>query len=1003
MVAVLYEIWGTGMVRRSFSIVLLWLVLPALWAGQGFEIRVLQSENEIPAVGVLVEVRNEDTGFVQERKTNDQGKARFEGLAPVGRYFVRVPGDAAYYEVVSEPLTLRANFTRSVVLYRVPLLVTDESLIVNRTITEVNGTNAEVSSTLREQEIRELPVEGRDVTRALYRLPNVTQATGFFPEAPNVSINGANSLYTNYMIDGMDNNENFLGGQKFPIPVGFTRNITVLTNNYSTEFGRTGNGVFNMTSKSGGNRLEGEVFYTGRPGPSLDASSSLAQRDLSGNQVKDGFRRDQFGFGLGGAITKDRTFYYVNVEQTRDDKDNLLNSPSLGVNTTVPGENRFDFYSLKLDHFWNENWHSSLRSNISQVAVERQGGGLEGGVLFPSAGDQQDRNAALIAWNNTFVNDRLVFDTNLQYSRFRWDYANPVNGPGPQVTVLDSSGMTAAVLGHPGYVFDSLEKTWQLQQKVTFFAGNHTLKAGYDLIRADFDLFGGGNVNGNYLVRLTPAQEAALVNAGLGAGLGINDIPSDVAVLDYAVELRPSAFGETQDLIGLYVEDQWAVGDKLDVVMGLRYDYDSLSEGGSTSADSDNIAPRLSVNYALDDGSIIRAGAGLFYEKIPYAIYSDALQQNSVSAGFRGQLQSLIDQGILPADTDLERVTFMGNLTVNPTDVSYLNGPTPADASDLAAAAFSNERRILNPNGYDNPYTWQFSLGYQRQLGRDYLFYVDAMMTRSENLFRLRDLNAPASYQITAEQAANLSPEALQELVRSQEEADASRPVAPVPGGARGIIVSESEGSSHYKALNLNLIKDRGDDAYSYRLSYTLSRLRNNTEDINFRAEDANDFGAEWGPSINDRTHVISAFGSWHFQNGFVVSLAALLQSGQPINRIPDAAVFGTTDLNGDGRSFGDAYVGNSDRYPGESRNSDRLPWSESVDLGLSYEYDVAGLNQIVFRADIFNLFNHENLSGYTNNATQSNQIQIGPSGTGIVRRNAGPPRQFQFSVQYRF
>ncbi|MND06788.1 hypothetical protein D3C83_283750 [compost metagenome] len=52
---------------------------------------------------------------------------------------------------------------------------------------------------------------------------------------------------------------------------------------------------------------------------------------------------------------------------------------------------------------------------------------------------------------------------------------------------------------------------------------------------------------------------------------------------------------------------------------------------------------------------------------------------------------------------------------------------------------------------------------------------------------------------------------------------------------------------------------------------------------------------------------------------------------------------------------------------------------------------------------DVFNLFDRENLSGYSNNATQSNQIQAGPSGSGIVERNAGPPRQFQFGVAFRF
>ena len=88
----------------------------------------------------------------------------------------------------------------------------------------------------------------------------VVQATGFYPEAPNVSIMGGNSLYTNYTIDGFDNNERFLGGQKFAIPVGFARNISVLTNNFSTEYGLTGNGIIDITTRSGSNDFLQKLF-----------------------------------------------------------------------------------------------------------------------------------------------------------------------------------------------------------------------------------------------------------------------------------------------------------------------------------------------------------------------------------------------------------------------------------------------------------------------------------------------------------------------------------------------------------------------------------------------------------------------------------------------------------------------------------------------------------------------------------------------------------------------
>ena len=109
---------------------------------------------------------------------------------------------------------------------------------------------------------------------------------------------------------------------------------------------------------------------------------------------------------------------------------------------------------------------------------------------------------------------------------------------------------------------------------------------------------------------------------------------------------------------------------------------------------------------------------------------------------------------------------------------------------------------------------------------------------------------------------------------------------------------------------------------------------------------------------------------------------------------------FGTTDLNGDGASFSSAYLGNSDRAPGIGRNSARLPWSKLVDLGLRYEYPVA-LGQLEVTADVFNVFDTENLSGFANSATQSNQIQV--AGQPFVERNAGAPRQFQFGLSWRF
>ncbi|MEH0157263.1 TonB-dependent receptor [Limibacter armeniacum] len=1007
-------------------------IATTLFAQKGeIEVNVVDTHFK-PIVGISITAINEAIGVSVDRVTNEKGVATFSGLNTSGEYFVRSADSEDFHTIESGKLTLRSNFKRNVTLV-LPSKTTvqlDEVSISAYNTTRINTYNAEVSAEMEAEKIKELPVEGRDITRMLYRLPNVTQATGFFPEAPNVSINGANSLFNNYMIDGLDNNEQFLGGLRFNTPIGFVQNVTVLTNNYSVEFGNTGNGIINITTKSGSNDFRGEAFVLSRPGI-FDASSPFAQRDLSGNLVKDGFQRYQAGVGFGGAITKDKTFYYINYEHTSDLKDNLLNSPELGVNETVRGNNTFDYISGKLDHFWSRRFKTSVRTNIGLVSVGRQAGGLTGGLNFPSAANSQVRNSLNLATSNIFTSGNLTSETNLQFSHFRWDYAEPENPDSPNVTVNDPSGQTIAVLGHPGYIFESLQNTWQFQQKATWTTNNHTFKVGGEILSTDHKLYGGGNPNGSYTVQLTADQVEQVKGLNKGSDLSVNDIPSDALVTAYSVELRPASFGKRQNIYSIYVEDQLKATERLNLSFGLRYDYDNLSEGGGTEGDYNNFAPRFSFNYQLTPKSSIRGGYGLFYDKILYAIYSDALQQNNVSSDFRKQIQYFIDEGLLPENTDLDKVTFNGNLTVGESNnaglpYGYLDGPS-AESFEGQRDLFSNERRILNPNGYQNPFTHQMTLGYQLQIEDNKLFSLDLVYNRGENLFRTVNLNAPAAWDYNR---------SLEEgVARSSAWADQTRPLLIngnsaiidgelVNGVSRNLVMTTTDGQSNYYAASFNLQKDKGVDNYSFRLIYTLSYLENNTEDINFRAMDANDFEAEWGPSINDRRHVLNAIYSYYPIRNMTVTLVALLQSGQPVNRIPDATQFMvvdesgnpvlsgsgdpvfTNDLNGDGSAFGDAYVGNSDRYPGEERNSDRLPWSNTFDLSLQYNIPFGKVNKggLELRADVFNIFNAENLSGYSNNATQSNQIQVGPASSGVlVKRNAAPPRQFQFGVRYVF
>lgn len=985
--------------KLSNSVLLVMALTGIAHAESALEIVVLHSADGRPAAGAAVSLNNPQTGEIVRSTTDANGRHVFSTLATSGTYVA--VAETPTGTITSDPIQLRSNFTSSVTLLLGGGADLEELTVTSRrSLTGLNVSNAEVSASLNQQELRQLPVEAGDLSTVLFRLPNVTRATGFFPEAPAVSINGANSLFTQYLVDGLDNNENFLGGQKFATPVSIVRDVTVLANSYSVEFGRTANGIVNVTTRGGTNELEVEPYFLWRPGASLDSSNDLPARDLSGNAVLNGFSRRQGGIVASGPLLRDRSFFFANVETTRDHKDNRLTVPLLGVDETIRGENRFDYYTLRLDHRWNDAWTSTVRFNRGDVEIERQGGGLEGGFTFPSAGDTQTRLSNLVALQTRYAGDRLSYVGDLQFSSFDWNYGE-ARAAGPQVSLLSPLQETIGVIGNNGFFFDSQERTWQTKHKLNIAFDRWSVNAGLDVLNADFSLAGGGNPFGNYVVLLNDAQFAALRAGNRGVALNVSDVPAGAQVLDYAVELRPARFGTDQSLYGVWTEVSADVTDRLTLRLGVRYDYDDLTRAGDGSADDDNFAPRVAFNYRWSETQALRGGAGIFYEKLPYVIVSDALQRNADTPGFRDQLAQLIALGRLPANTNIDRIVRDGNQAVNLSGVPFLQGPRGAELAAQGDQLTAAERQILNPFGYDNPWSFQASIGYQQLFAQNWMWQANLLYSRGHDLVRLIDVNSPAPYAgITADQARTLAPQQLQALVRSQAAADASRPTQPPAGGARSVLISDTGGRSKYRALNLGVSKDRGTDPYALRLSYTWSRLKNDTDDINFRAQDANNFEAEYARSLNDREHVVSTILYLYPLEGLTVSLAALWQSGQPINYGPDATLFGTTDLNGDGRSFAGAYTGNPDRAPGEGRNSGRLPSSEALDLGLQYMREL-GTGRLEARMDVFNVSNHDNLSGYAVNATASNQFQV--LGQALSIRSADRPRTFQFGLQYAF
>jgi outer membrane receptor protein involved in Fe transport len=821
----------------------------------------------------------------------------------------------------------------------------------------LNTKNAATGGTVERAELERLPTDARDPIALAYTIPGVSTATGFFGDAPRLSINGSNALYTQYSLDGLENNEGFLGGARVEVPLSALQRFGVLANTYGAEFGRSSNGVVNMETRSGGSKWQGEAFVYNRPGLPVDARSAIVpagQNPEDFRRAQEGFRRSQVGAAGGGPLVSDRTFVFGAIEYTNENEDRIAST----ANTTFTGrEVRGTVKAFgRLDHGWSPNQTTTLR--VAASRIDREGRGS--GIVAPEADivTQRIGTVSALLHRSALREGRANNVFAAQLGSFRWNFPPAQSSFAiPQVTIRRVQGIdtvSVGVVGSSNFVFDESETQLQLRNDFeTFIGDKHQLRIGADGWRSNFTLAGSQtNPSGSYVV----LDEGNIPQRG--NRFAFADVPQNVRVLSYTVDAAQKQVDLSQTLVGAFVEDAWRLSPALTLTLGLRWDYDDLTSRGQSSPDLNNWQPRASINWLVGPSSVLRAGAGLYAGKFPYAVYSDAIQ-----FGPDGN----------------QTVTFAGADAP-----AYLQGPRTAtlDRSQLPPG----EVRELFALGLEQPMSRQFTAGWQRQIGTRVALGMDAVYVDTRNLPRSWDLNASTR---------GIGP--ADTISLSVTTGDMFRPVAPVTGGFRRRTTTESGGRSTYAGL-YTTARWAADDAWLIDANWIWSRARTNTEDINFNATQGNNFDAEWADAINDRRHRVAVRATYTGFRRLAVSGVADWQTGQPINRI---AFF--RDLDGSGDTFGNGFLGNQDRFFGVSRNSERLPSALFTSASVSYELRVRSQG-IELRADAFNLLNSTNAGGYANGLPGGGtRTQVGRPGDAIVTSAVAPPRQLQFSARWLF
>lgn len=265
--------------------------------------------------------------------TDNTGSYRIAGLDP-GTYNIRVqhPG---FKTTEWKAVVLLVN--QHVVLdFILQLGAIEQQVVVSGQVPMLQTTTSEMSGVVTGSQLRELPLNGRDLFQLVALQPGVYPTTNAGPSPwseggiTKAAVQGTRPTMNNITQDGGDIND--FG---FNIPVGgaagvqlgveAVREFRVLLNSYSAEFGRNAGANVQLVTRSGSNDFHGSVLEFHR-------NAVLDARNFFDGRSKPAFNRNQFGASLGGPIVRNKAFFFVDYEGLRERK-------GITVSTTVPDDN----------------------------------------------------------------------------------------------------------------------------------------------------------------------------------------------------------------------------------------------------------------------------------------------------------------------------------------------------------------------------------------------------------------------------------------------------------------------------------------------------------------------------------------------------------------------------------------------------------------------------------------------------------------------------------------
>ncbi|HEX5787564.1 MAG TPA: TonB-dependent receptor [Woeseiaceae bacterium] len=707
--------------------------------------------------GAQVTATNVATGVTRTTETDANGRYTLVGLPP-GTYIVESGG-------ARDTVTLTVASNATLDLEGAPAGAAIEEITAYGEQTGgLDVYTSEVGGTISPREIAQLPQATRNFLEFADTVPGMrfeTNAQGFTSLSGGATSNNAGNLYIDgvgqksYVEPGGVAGQNNTRGNPFPqLAIG---QYKVITSNYKAEYGQVAGAAVTAVTRSGTNEFEADAYfrYTDQ-----DLRSERPDEQAPGIEKVDS-KTEEYGFAIAGPILQDRLHYLLAYEY----KD-LVTPRSVTPDPNAEGFVQYlpsDIQALfgpqdvpfeedlvfgKLS--WNFTGDDLLELSLQyrdEVQVDSIGGRRADGHGIDRI--NKDERATL-RWEHNSNNwfNELLFTTEdsennpfpqsigngLVYSQLNRNPDGTLANEWVLIEAGPSSGFDAQVRKQEG---------WSVSNNFTLFGidwyGDHTIKTGVTYRDLDLTAQDAGAINPQFRYEVTPAGVAA-------TPFRVNFLaPFNVPGQRATVETDSKQYG-------FYIQDDWAIGDKLILNLGIRYDYeenpaytdfvtsqafvdalyaddpdidgvqpwaDRLLPSGLNAADfvstGDNRedfdgawAPRIGFSYDVnaDEQFIVHGGAGRFYDRNLFSTMSLEVSKAALSP-IEIHFQD-------PATGDC----YQGNATGRPCvpwEQRYFDEGIPA-LVDIPVTAGSAELFMLN-NNLEAPYTDQYSLGLTTQLG----------------------------------------------------------------------------------------------------------------------------------------------------------------------------------------------------------------------------------------------------------------------------------------------